>query len=311
MIAFNFFALLQQITATSVGSVVLPIVAGITVVYIVYTLFQKSQQPKIVLDTPDEDEVINSFLSSFFSGEWDAIETRIELEYFKNKVLQNEGTRFRKFTAKLLSSASPYTLSNNREKLEILLQELEINAFVNREIATGNSEQQRQAIQWAIRANNRSALPFIEKAAQIQMGDARLESLSALIQLNEFQPSAIKNLPFQLNDTELHHLAGLYSDKVNLLQDQLNTWLIASQPQLVKFCLLLAKEYQLTVDSRTLQFLSFHQDKKLGALAMEILDGYLHQNKATESLQNFRKTTILQHKKEEATPNSNSNLAIG
>lgn len=311
MIAFNFFALLQQITATSLGSVVLPVVAGITVVYIVYTLFQKSQQPKIVLDTPDEEEVINSFLSSFFSGEWDAIETRIELEYFKNKVLQNNMPRLREFTTKILSSASPYALSNNREKLEILLQELEINAYVNREIATGNSEQQRQAIQWAIRANNRSALPFIEKAAQLQMGDARLESLSALIQLNEFQPTAIKNLPFQLNDNELHHLVGLYSDKVNLLHDQLNTWLIASQPQLVKFCLLLAKEYQLTVDSRTLQFLSFHQDKKLGALAMEILDGYLHQNKATESLQNFRKTTILQHKKEETTPNSNSNLAIG
>ena len=48
------------------------------------------------------------------------------------------------------------------------------------------------------------------------------------------------------------------------------------------FCLVLAKHYQITVDSRTLQFLGFHQDKKLGALAMEILDGYLHPNQAAE-----------------------------
>ncbi|MEN9337438.1 MAG: hypothetical protein RLZZ500_2425 [Bacteroidota bacterium] len=301
---------IQQITSTPVGSVVLPVLAGVTVLYIAYYFFNRLKSPKIELDTPSQEEVIPQFLHAFFSGEWDAIETRIELEYFKSKVIQNDSATLRVVIEKLFFNHSPYLLANNQEQLAVLVQELEIHAFINRDIVTGTPSQQEKAIQWAFLSENRSAIPFLEKVAQ-QPTVLRCKAIAACIQLNGYQPTVLKNLAFQLNDTELQDLVALYADKAALLENHLNSWLIASQPQFVKFCLLLAKQYHLPVDSRTLQFLGFHQDKKLGALAMEILDGYLHQDKATDNLQKLRKTTILQHKNGETTPNTNSNLAIG
>lgn len=311
MQSLNVISLLQQITTTTVGSVVLPVVAGLAVLYVGIFLIKKGKKQKQILDTPSPQEVINSFIQSFFSGEWDSIETRIELEYFKTKVIQGNAAVLREFTTKLLSSNSPYILPSHRENLNVILQELDIYALINRDIAVGTIQQQTQAIALALHANNTSAIPYLEKLATQQTGEVRLQALTAIVQLSDFQPTFFKTFAAPLTDAEYSHLVALYADKKALLETNINTWLIASQPQLVKFCLLLAKHYQITVDSRTLQYLGFHQDKKLGALAMEILDGYLHQDKATENLLQYRKTTILQHNKGENTPSSNSNLAMG
>lgn len=295
----------QFIPFASVETILLPVLAGLSVLYIGLQLFKKNTASKLVLDTPTTQESIATFLQAFFSGTWDSIETGIELDYFKTKIIQGDAANLRELASKLFVINSPYCLPGNRNQLNVLINELALNAFINQELISGTPQQKEQAIQFALKANNREALPFLKQLVGQQARDIRLQTLKVILQLSDLQPVFFNSISEPLSNNEVIQLLALYADKTSFLDEQINTWLSnEASPQKLEFCLLLAKQYEIVVDSRRLQFLGFHQDKKIGALAIELLDGYLLQNQASDTLQHYRKTTLLQHKDSKTTADS-------
>ncbi|WP_297510406.1 hypothetical protein [Flavobacterium sp.] len=296
----------QDVIAFSiVENIVLPILAGLSVLYIGMQFFQKNNSEKLVSYSPSFQETIATFLQSFFSNTWDTIETEIELDYFKTKVLKGNPENLREFTAKLFVANSPYCLPGNRTKLALLMHKLELNAFLNRTIASGTLAQKVEAIQFAVIANSQEALPFLETELNHQSNEVRFQSIKAILLLNGLQPTLFNAFSIPLSDAEYAQLVKLYTGKTQNLLENIGNWLIDATPQLVKFCLLLAKEFQIPLDTRTLQGLGFHQDKKIAAMAIELLDNYILENQASKNLQQLRKEALLQHKTKTTSANSN------
>jgi hypothetical protein len=185
------------------------------------------------------------------------------------------------------------------------MHKLELNAFLNRTIASGTLAQKVEAIQFAVMANLQEALPFLKTELNHQSNEVRFHSIKAILLLNGLQPTLFNAFSIPLSDSEYAQLVRLYTGKTQNLQEDIGNWLINATPQLVKFCLLLAKEFQIPLDTRTLQGLSFHQDKNIAAIAIELLDNYLLENQASNNLQQLRKAALLQHKTVTTSTKSN------
>lgn len=307
MRAYTLLSFYQQITATDWGAVILPVCAGLAVLYMVYALFFRPKSTAEALpDRPELNVALSNFLSAYFAGEWDAVESQIEFDHFKHTFL-DQPDACRVVLHKLLAPASPYRNKANQPKLTALVKEWNLDAFVVKELSSTNESLKLETLEYAKAIPSLQLKDTVTQLAFYSTAAMRIPALVTLIELCNYQPETLRIYPHALTEEDVQKLVALYGNQTQWVAEQLPTWLEATEPQFLWFCLALAQEYKLPVEMRTLQQLAFHTHKSLGAIAIRLLDGYLQPESTTGALQQYRKKMVLEQPLPEApTANENS-----
>lgn len=306
MRAYTLLSFYQQITATDWGAVLLPVCAGLAVLYMVYAFFFRTKStPEAIVDRPELQVALSNFLSAYFADEWDTVESQIEIDHFKHTFLEQPDA-CRLVLRKLLAPASPYRNKANQSKLTALVKEWNLDAFVVKELASGNEAVILETLEYAKAIPSLQLKDTVTQLAFYGAPSLRIPALATLIELCNYQPDTLRIYPHTLSEEDMQNVVVLYREQTQWVAEQLPMWLEATEPQFLWFCLALAKEYQLPVEMRTLQQLAFHAHKSLGAIAIHLLDGYL-QPEPADALQQYRKKVVLEQPLPEApTANENS-----
>lgn len=290
---FAFFTLVLAMMNAVVETIVLPIFAGFSVLYIVFQLFKRKASSKLILDKRPTQVILANFLQAFFSDGWDTLETNIELEYLKNKVIKGEPAVMRALASKLFTENTPYGLPGNRDKLNILIDQLGFNQFINQEIVSGTTAQKTHALMYAIHIKSLELLPVLKQLLPHQTGELRFQTLKTTFLLNDLETSALECITESLNTNEIIKLIALYNGATQNIEKIILSGLESTSEERIHFSLLLIKHYQIDIDFRILQPLGFHTNKKIGAIAMDLLNSHLIENQAADKLQKIRKSLIL------------------
>ncbi|WP_353088134.1 hypothetical protein [Flavobacterium sp.] len=306
MRAHTLLSFYQQITATDWGALLLPVCAGLAVLYMVYAFFFHTKSTsEAIVDRPELQVALSNFLSDYFADEWDTVESQIEIDHFKHTFL-DQPDACRLVLRKLLAPASPYRNKANQPKLTALVKEWNLDAFVVKELASANESVTLETLEYAKAIPSLQLKDTVTQLAFYGAQSVRTPALATLIELCNYQPDTLRIYPHSFTEEDMQNLVALYSDQSQWVAEQLPTWLEATEPQFLWFCLALAKEYQLPVEMRSLQQLAFHAHKSLGAIAIQLLDGYL-QPESASALQQYRKKVVLEQPSTEApTANENS-----
>jgi len=305
MRAYTLLSFYQQITATDWGAVVLPVCAGLAVLYMVYAFFFRTKSsPEAVVDRPELNVALSNFLSGYFAEEWDTVELQIEIDHFKHTFL-DQAEACRLVLRKLLAPASPYRNKANLPKLNTLVKEWNLEAFIVKELSSTNETVKVETLEYAKAVPSLQLKDTVTQLAFYGAESIRIPALASLLELCNYQPDTLRIYPHTLTKDDVQQLVALYGHQTQWVAEQLPTWLEATEPQFLWFCLALAQEYKLPVEMRTLQQLAFHAHKSLGAIAIHLLDGYL-QPESQDALQQYRKRVVLEQPLPE-TPPANTN----